>query len=754
MNFISKITNFFRKKSYWTSISSLLFKDEPERPTNKDYLDSYKMSFLVYACIRKIAEKVANTDFILYKVGNKKIDEVEDHPILDLLAQVNPYTTKFEMLDMTQTFLELLGNAYWLKVRGNNGGKPLELWMLRPDWVKIVPGTDTPVDHYEYQEESGPRTSFRAEDVIQFKQPNPKSSIYGMPTVQPAMETIRNLVYSTRWNMKFFYNSARPDFFVISKKGMDTESKVELRRQWDIEHGGIDNAHKFAILNGEIEVKEMNQTMKEMEFSKLHTESVNDILAAFGVPRAVIGMVGMNRAEAEAQIYTFLAETIEPKIRRIVERLNEFLVPEFGDNLFLDFKDPTPENRKADLEFYASALSNHWMVINEVRDKENLPPLKGGWDIYMPITMTPVGGIKEGGKSINGSMIKIGGIDKETYYKDKEERRQRELREKVMNGKRKLKLKQRLKGAFLEYYQKKREFIKNNFTPDKKNVLWNEHDKLMKADEKMFAAVTRALFRKQEERMIEALRSEFTGKSIIKGKYDIVNWNIEKRIFVEVALPVFSDVVTRRGKRAAKLVGMGEFVVNDAVKRYIDKKTFRFAEYVNDTTRDQVRDALKAGIEAGEGVNELEKRIHNVFVNRRKYETERIARTEILESHNRADLLAYDQSGVVEAKEWLAEPDACEICRDIESRGEKKLHDDFSSKLISEPVQTPPAHPNCRCAILPVIEGSKQLKTKRSERKKVEDEKSEKIDKEKIEKEIKEKVERDLRGTIKEILSD
>lgn len=179
---------------------------------------------------------------------------------------------------------------------------------------------------------------------------------------------------------------------------------------------------------------------------------------------------------------------------------------------------------------------------------------------------------------------------------------------------------------------------------------------------------------------------------------DKVDWNIEDRIFFELSVPVFSDIVVRRGKRAAQLIGAEEFTMTDRVTKMIDKKAFKFAEEVNHTTREKLRTALSEGVKEGEGVKELSKRVSNLFKTRRGYEAERIARTEILDVSSKADLEAFAQSGVVEKKEWLTTPGACEICSALD--GEVvELRKPFSAGF-----DAPPAHPNCRCALLPVIE--------------------------------------------------
>lgn len=99
-----------------------------------------------------------------------------------------------------------------------------------------------------------------------------------------------------------------------------------------------------------------------------------------------------------------------------------------------------------------------------------------------------------------------------------------------------------------------------------------------------------------------------------------------------------------------------------------------------------------------------------------KVRAERIARTETLAASNAGANEAYRQSPLVKAKEWSTESDACEFCQsldgkivgleedfaklgqDIEGENENKLRVDY------EDIGFPPAHPNCKCAILPVAQ--------------------------------------------------
>jgi HK97 family phage portal protein len=693
LNIFTRIANFFERKSYLSTGHFLSHGELTQKPTNADYLSSFEVSFLIHACVEKIAKKVASTQFKLYKIsgssGREKIEEKKSHPLLDLLAQVNPYTTKFGMLDLTQTFMELLGNAYWYKVRGKTSRKILELWALRPDWVTIKGGDEEFIEGYEYRLPDGSVQKFDRDDVIHFKETNPSSPFYGLPRVKPLMDVVKTAVYAERWNKNFFGNSAVPDTLLITKTKMSEAQKKEFRERWEDRYSGYKNAHSLGILDGEVELKPLSMSPKDMEFSKLDSSSTEKILSAFGVPKSILGSQGMNRAEAEAQIYTFLSETIEPKMKQLVGILNEFLVPEFGDDLYLDFVDPTPDNRNAIVKEYESALKNNWMLINEVRDKEGLPPIEGGWDFYLPLTMTPVGGSEEKTK-----YLKVKGISENDYKKHKREKEQEELRSRVLTGKRSLKLKMELRAELVKYFQDRK---RKALSIAQKKSWWEEHNVILKSDVKLFLVFMRKLLRNQEDRIKEAVGSEFLGKSLTKKVPDFVNWDVENKIFFEMSVPIFTDITSRRGARAAELIGT-RFELTAGVVDAINKKAMTFAEQVNETTKKKLKKQLGEGIANGESVPDLANRVSDVFKTRTKSEAERIARTEVSFASNEAELSAYKQSGVIEKKEWLAEPDACELCASL--GGETaKLGESFGGGF-----DTPPAHPNCRCTILPVVE--------------------------------------------------
>lgn len=148
---------------------------------------------------------------------------------------------------------------------------------------------------------------------------------------------------------------------------------------------------------------------------------------------------------------------------------------------------------------------------------------------------------------------------------------------------------------------------------------------------------------------------------------------------------------------------------NPLVKDYL--ADFRDVTLVgtNALTQTAVRDTLLEGVQAGEGIDDLKARIRLVFADAEGYRAERIARTEVVTASNGANVAAYQISGVVDEKEWLA-------TRDSQTRETHKEMDGQAVGILGNfvsPSGDTAQHPggfssaeeniNCRCTVLPKL---------------------------------------------------
>ncbi|TDV04678.1 phage portal protein [Paraburkholderia caballeronis] len=153
---------------------------------------------------------------------------------------------------------------------------------------------------------------------------------------------------------------------------------------------------------------------------------------------------------------------------------------------------------------------------------------------------------------------------------------------------------------------------------------------------------------------------------------------------------VTKDAATYASARAAELVGMkytadGKLVPNPDAKWQI-----------TEGTRDLIRSTVVRAMESGWSNDQLAKAIaESPGFNAAR--AENIARTESAFADTAGNIAGWKVSDVVEGKQWRAAPGCCDLCQQLD--GEVVgLDDTFSNGSDGAP-----AHPKCRCAVLPVL---------------------------------------------------
>lgn len=366
---------------------------EPPDPKAQEQLVNFDQ--WVYACVNAIAEEVGNINLRLFQLKDGNPVELDEHVMLDLLFRVNPFQTFFDFIYLHETYMGLAGESFWLLERGKDNPKPTdevkELWLLRPDLLEVVPDAKNFVKGYLYRSPTGRQISLLPHEVIGFKQPNPLNIFRGYSPIKAGAISIDVHKFSGLWNRAFFYNSARPDAVLKAKDKLTDEQWKRLQAQWESNFGSIGKAHRVAVLEEGTEYQQISVSPKDMDFANLKNITRDEIMAIYRVPKSILGITDdVNRANAEATIFAFSRFVVKPKMQRIVDTLNEFFVPLFGDDLWLDFDDPVPDDREKTVNEY-NLGHNKWLTINDIREREGLAPIEGGDAIYQPLILLPVG---------------------------------------------------------------------------------------------------------------------------------------------------------------------------------------------------------------------------------------------------------------------------------------------------------------------------------------------------------------------------
>ena len=366
--------------------------------------EGYENNAIAYRCINEISQGAAGVRLKLMRGKNT----IEDHPLLDLLDRPSPTKGYVELFESLYSFLLLSGNSYLIST-GNDGSPPQEMYCLRPDRIKIIPGQMSLPLGYQYTVNGKVVTEYEvnqstgASPVKHFKLFHPKHDHLGLSPLVSAATNLDSHNLTNRHNVALLQNGARPSGAVIFKPKDESGSSVQLsdsqRAQiisdMESRFSGSSNAGRPMLLEGDFTFQQMGLSPKDMDFSVLKKMSAIDIALCFGVPAQLVGIPDAqtynNMPEARLALYE---ETIIPILRRIQSDLNEWLTPQFADDLKLEYDiDSIPamaESRKRVFESVVQGVNAGILTRNEARAKLGIDPIKGGDTLFVPATFMPI----------------------------------------------------------------------------------------------------------------------------------------------------------------------------------------------------------------------------------------------------------------------------------------------------------------------------------------------------------------------------
>lgn len=338
---------------------------------------------IVYACIRKIAGAAASVPFLLYDGAQ----EIEAHPLLNLLTQPNPGEEGAGLFERWYAFLQYAGNAYLEAV--SLDGVPRELYVLRPDRMQVVPGPRGWPAGYDYSVDGQVRRIVRDTSgflpVLHASLFHPLDDYYGLSPLDVAGAAVDVHNQGAAWTKALLDNAARPSGALIYKgpdgaPGLSDEQFIRLKRELEDAYQGASNAGRPMVLEGGLDWKAMGFTPSDMDFAQTRSVAAREIALAFGVPPMLLGIPGDNTYAnyAEANL-NFWRQTVLPLVARTASALTRWLAPRFGPDLRIGFDaDQVEALAEARRTLWEKLEGASFLTVNEKRAAAGYSPLEGG----------------------------------------------------------------------------------------------------------------------------------------------------------------------------------------------------------------------------------------------------------------------------------------------------------------------------------------------------------------------------------------
>lgn len=310
------------------------------------------------------------------------LDHIDEHPFLDMMRKGNGAFVGYQIMALSQVYLDWVGECYLL-MEFNKFGMPTSWSPIPPHLVEELPTREKP--YYKVSTEQGTvripmEFMFAIRNLDPFR-PFGRGLGHGKPLAS-ALETER---FAETYLRNYFRNNAKPDV-IIAAPDMTANQAMQNQSRWLDKLRGVRNAHlpHFMALPAQGQIIELDTAWKHGGVAELKDHERDVVMQVFGLSPEVMGIVeNSNRASVKESLKILAESVIIPRMEIWREALQHCVIPLFDEELILDYEDPRPEDRE--LKIRSQGRAPWALTINEHRKIIGEQPLRGEEGDYHPV---------------------------------------------------------------------------------------------------------------------------------------------------------------------------------------------------------------------------------------------------------------------------------------------------------------------------------------------------------------------------------
>lgn len=332
------------------------------------------------------------------------IEEVMEHPVLNLLSYVNARSTRHNLLEKTTQWLESTGDCFWQLVYDKVADKklPVAIWFLNAEKIEPEFDSDGSVKEYKYGKGKDEKV-IPADEVIHFLYPTWLDDFWGCPPIYGASIAGKIEKKIQVYTHNTFDNMGVPLAALISEGMMREEDLKKVMTQIETKSKGYRNANKMIAMGNlgkGAKIEKLGFNPDEMGFIGGAEKAREWVANVYGWSISMLTDAGSNRATSRTGDTRYWRNTMTPKLVRIHEELTESLASKYDDNGFFLFDDAVPEDMTAKIAERTANLSSGFSTINEERLEDNRESSDGGDELLVPSNMIPLRQLLEVGGTV------------------------------------------------------------------------------------------------------------------------------------------------------------------------------------------------------------------------------------------------------------------------------------------------------------------------------------------------------------------
>jgi HK97 family phage portal protein len=333
--------------------------------------------------------------------------EVRNHHLGPVLwERPNEAMTPFVYKKVVEYQRLVLGKSYVWIYRDSRTGRPVELIPLPPGSCspQIEPGTGK---LWYIAADPKTRQLYKLDpaDILHYKGFT-TNGVDSVSLLAYAAKVLHVAAARETYEQAVYENGGHPSGVLMTdadlsgkrelvlSDGTKSSYKDQVRKEWERVHGGPGNAFRTAILDNGLKYQALNMSNTDAQFVESKAVTVADIARFTGVPLNLLYTGKESYASNEQNSLDYVKYTIQPTVTQYEEEDSRKLLTasEREAGLWL------PRNMMAELRgdsasrvaWYKGMRELGAYSVNDVLEKEDMPPVPGGDTRYASLNYAPL----------------------------------------------------------------------------------------------------------------------------------------------------------------------------------------------------------------------------------------------------------------------------------------------------------------------------------------------------------------------------
>ena len=305
---------------------------------------------------------------------------IRQMPVLDRRTRVPPmglwrrptvelsYTTG-DLLDDSVATMLIHGAAYWRILEWDSRARPSLVLPLHPTQVFASTDLQTAGRIYRVAGIDGTLTD---QEMIQLRGPSLLGAVEPLSPLQAAARTIAVGTHEQETVKAVLEQGGIPAGYLASPTTLNPEFAQAQAERWYAGQGGRRNS--VTVLDGGLEWKPVSISSAELELVASRRLSAIEQCAIFGVPPHLVGAPSEGTSMTYSNVSQDIAALHRTTLGRWTSSIEQSLRP-YGLDIRLDETDIVRPSQTDRYQSYSVSISSGWLTVDEVREREGLPPL-------------------------------------------------------------------------------------------------------------------------------------------------------------------------------------------------------------------------------------------------------------------------------------------------------------------------------------------------------------------------------------------